>query len=777
MGVNSKTSHATYPVATTIASPVTPDPQPGPAAPTVTQPELATLTGLVLAPDPAGHYDQVLETVADAKAAGADHAALTELTSTYLHQLTPAELQQLAAEHGFAHPALVGLSGTTPHPLAHWLDPAYPPGCASKQKIQAVAQARYDALAAGHAIAGHTIDDIAASPPGPAQPGQWAATPEQFTTAQADLAELVAALPKHGPLSGDQVTGLVAAENHLATAACPQLGTATDQAKSAARHLVDTATSNVCALSQVKPAVAEAVAAGRLTDTEARLLDTRQQLALLRRSTPAEQRAELHETAVMRNAQLDALTTAHASYLEHVQHGTITHTGETTADQVAGLAAAAGALHQARAAVVAWSSYAGSGHEIQTSEAMVTAQASAYKLSGTFRGWAKSQKLATLRDAAAATGLEHAPKATRAQVQNYLIAAWDSSQSKQQIQAAVTAATTTPKLSPPKPKPAGDAATGSRAPAGSGGWVSGQQQLLAALQHAAASSAALPPRHADTEVASWTFAAASVGPLGGSHTKSVHAAPDGSMWMFKPDTSTGGARAHAEATASKALAAVGLPSIPVYTKTIGGNTGSLQPLMPGAKDLSPDPGTWSQPDVDAIVRYHVAAWAIGDHDGKPSNVLRTPGGGLVPIDQGAAFKYWGSDKLSMSYQPLTAPVFHLAYQAHKNGTLPAGVTIKPSAAHSVLKAFEAMPDTQWRDLLHTTAHQGAARNVSWAPKMRTRAAKRLGVPETAVSTDQVAAEFLDHAVARKGSLRADFAKFFDRELGLANALAAVAARV
>lgn len=66
-------------------------------------------------------------------------------------------------------------------------------------------------------------------------------------------------------------------------------------------------------------------------------------------------------------------------------------------------------------------------------------------------------------------------------------------------------------------------------------------------------------------------------------------------------------------------------------------------------------------------------------------------------------------------------------------------------------------------MLHRTAHEGAAGGVTWAGPMRERAAARLKMPAAAVSTTQVAEEFLREAVTRKQRLRADFADFFTAE--------------
>ncbi len=173
----------------------------------------------------------------------------------------------------------------------------------------------------------------------------------------------------------------------------------------------------------------------------------------------------------------------------------------------------------------------------------------------------------------------------------------------------------------------------------------------------------------------------------------------------------------------------------------------------------------------------MAAWLAGDHDGKPDNVLRTPSGGLVPIDQGQAFKFYGTDKLDMSFHPNATygaerPVYHQLYEAHLNGALGPGVTINPLVAHPVIKQYEKMPDAQLRAILHDTAHQGAASGVvAWIPAMRARAASKHGISESAVTKTQIAESFLDHACERKHALRSAFADFFTSQVKLPAAAA------
>lgn len=249
--------------------------------------------------------------------------------------------------------------------------------------------------------------------------------------------------------------------------------------------------------------------------------------------------------------------------------------------------------------------------------------------------------------------------------------------------------------------------------------------------------------------------------LGGAHSKSVKTAPDGSLWMFKPAESH---RAVSEASANGILHRVGIPTVPVYKHKVDGKTGTVQPLMKGANNFSADPGQWSQGDVDAIVRYHAAAWVIGDHDAKHDNLLRTPSGGLVPIDHGQAFKFWGRDKLSTEYHPNSSygaqpPVWNVLYEAAKSGKLAKGVEVRPAAAAPVIKAFESIPDSEFGAMLAPIAKAGASSsNSHWKETMQKRATKKFGV--SSPDAKQIAETFIDYGVERKNGVRQAFMKFF-----------------
>ncbi|MCM2430901.1 hypothetical protein [Streptomyces sp. RKAG337] len=453
-----------------------------------------------------------------------------------------------------------------------------------------------------------------------------------------------------------------------------------------------------------------------------------------------------------------------------------------------------------------------------------------------FNTWAKGQKVADLRDVAAQLGMPDSDKATRAHVQSYIAASFNPALDKDEINAkvqaaaakkAAAAATPSPALASdeavaalksklsgstptaPSATPGGGLTQESKVaaaikmgaspaqaqklaqaspaapsakpipkapkkPAAPGSFNAKVQALVADLQQVKATAQDVPARIESDVVSSWSFGSGKPANLGGTYSKTLHSAPDGSSWLFKADHN-GGVIAHSEAAASHALSLGGVPAVPVYVKNVDGKVGSVQPMLKGASHFAADPHSWTQSEVDSIVRSHVGSWLIGDHDGHQANVLRTASGGLVHIDRGQAFKHYGQDKLSLGYAPSGGgsydPVHQKLYSAALGGSLANGVKVNPAVAHPIIKNFEAVPDSQWRSMLHSTAYEGAkaGSGVHWAPAMRKAAAKKHGIPAAKVSHEQVAEAFLDHAVERKQNLRSAFADFFVKDLKMPQA--------
>ncbi|MFJ4152853.1 hypothetical protein ACIP10_35490 [Streptomyces galbus] len=860
MGTGSKSSHASYAVGPTTASEADDVVAEAPAEP-MSDEEVQAKADLLVAmglmeeiadppfgvdpedevpTDPVERYDlfvgqteQAQEAIAKLKEAGASDEeieahtkALKAQTLAYLNSLDEDDLREIAEAKGFEHPALVGLSGKGQHPLVHWLDPAYPGDIPSKAKIQAAALSRYEELLAGKTVGGMTLADlheIEGTEP-PVGVGAWKATPDEVASAAQAVTDSVDAWnqakkaygPQFHTQRAEALYVMLAAEQKLASADCPELGEDLAAAKAQAKSAVDEALHNAYLRPKdLQPLVQQALASGQLGETEAMHLGPRALVTLMRPGTPESEVQSLKALAAERQEQLANLDTAYGAHVAMAPGGgqplNLPPAGDPGAPQViAAWAKNAGDVRNMQADVNAWYAYTQQWGASDSPYAEHPAlEPEKYlkpgDLTNDFKAWATKQKLSDLRAVAGELGMDNNAKATRAQVQNYIAASFNKKYDQQAIKdkvnadvakkgaakAAKVAAATSPSAKPvdglasdeavqalasnpptkgtgSAAKPAAPAAKPVKAPK-PGSFNANVQAMMAAVQHAKATNQDLPARIDAKEVASWTFGAGTTAShLGGIHTKTIHAAPDGSPWMFKADHNHGGALGHTEAAASEILALSGVPSVPVYHhKAKDGTAGSVQPLLQGAKPFTSGPSQWTQTQVDAIVRSHVGSWLIGDHDGYQDNWLQTPSGGLVQIDHGQSFKFFGADKLSVNYDPNgVTPIHQKLYQAALSGGLANGVKINPAAAHPVIKKFESMPDAQLRSVLHSTAYEGAKSGVAWVPQMRSRAAKALKIPQSQVTHDQIATAFLDHAVERKNNLRENFSDFFVQQLGL-----------
>ncbi|MBE1575462.1 hypothetical protein ACFORH_00455 [Amycolatopsis roodepoortensis] len=703
--------------------------------------------------------------------------ALHTQCELFLNGMTQDELKELAVGHGFKHPALVGLSETTGNPLVHWLDPSYPDDAIMKQTIQSVAINRFVALYSGETVGGKTLEQwqqldasLVATPSHSLPPGftSWTPTAAEVQAAQEAINSAAGAV-ETAKVDGswadpDLVATLIAAENKLATAHNPALDDL-ETIRSAAKHKVDQAFTDI-GPHELSAAIQAAKDHDQIAPFQAKVLNAHQILKLLRASTEKQERLDLKHLAVERAATKVTFEANIAELQKALGPG-----GLPSLAEPGGIAAMTKFLDHSHQAGVAYMDMGGWKPVEPTLSHNVTLQVAHTEIAP----WADQQELKDLRAFVVSTGLlttDQAAVATKSLCKSMLVhQAYGSTAAvaslKHSLQEKVALKNSTKSL-PPKAAKAPILAVPRSA--------FGRQhaEMLSALKQTKAALAALPKSVDPSVVAAWDFGAGKPAHLGGTHPKTLHTGPDGKTWLAKGEaTPRGGAVIAAEAATSRALHRAGLPVVPVFATKINGKPASVQPMLVGATEMSGNPSTWSQTDVDDIVRLHVASWALGNHDPHTGNVLRTGEGGLVPIDHGQSFKFYGQDKLSMSFRPNnTTAVYHQAYDALKAGKLAKGVRVNPAAAHSMIKHLESVPDAEWRGLLRSAAYAGAAqKQMKWAPAMRARAAKQHGIAETSVTTKQVAEAFLDYAVERKKNLRKDFAEFFLGELKLENAAA------
>ncbi|WP_159942533.1 hypothetical protein [Nocardiopsis sp. FR6] len=720
-------------------------------------------------------------------------------TEEALAELDDEQLQKIAKNHGFLYPELVGLNHPpgANHALVHWLDPHYLPETDSKAKIQAKAQERFTQLCAGHTVAGKTLSDVDHSGYGT---GVWTVSQEQYTALCSTLAQQAEAFPSLPAAERAQaLADLVDAENKIFTASIDGIDTASlSGSKAEATIKVDeTMAWFFPTSSEFKVAVQAAQTQGHISAEQAQVLPGAAAVQLGRASVPQTEKDDIIAVADKRIAQIAQAKMWHdtlmapGGLIAFTDEGKLTMPsaadGKAQVEEVVLLATAAQKYFAAKKDASAWmlkaSDTIGLYAQISGADAHGGDPLTPDDLAKKFKAWAVSQDKDTLIQAAEKLGMTGAvapTKATKTTAKMFIAGVWGKDPGSGLPSSDINA---TPAQTPKKKPAPTPPATPTKAPAASAPTAVTQTsfgghhaKLLDALKHY--SGAALDvPKPVDAKiVANHDFGAGtSATNLGGVHSKSLHTGPDGGQWLFKPDKKTKGARAAAEAAASQVFQAAGVSAVPVYTAKVGGHTGAVQPMVKGASALAADPKAWSQADVDHLVRAHVAQWVMGDHDGHPGNILKTPSGGLVPIDAGQAFKHYGTDKLSLDYHPNAGfgaprPAYQQAYQAAAHGGLASGVKIKPAVAHPVIKKLESIPDAQWRAMLHTTAHRGAKNpEIGWVPHMRQRAATQHKIPVDKVTPTQIAETFLDHACERKNTLRQSFTDFFTKELKLPGA--------
>ncbi len=145
--------------------------------------------------------------------------------------------------------------------------------------------------------------------------------------------------------------------------------------------------------------------------------------------------------------------------------------------------------------------------------------------------------------------------------------------------------------------------------------------------------------------------------------------------------------------------------------------------------------------ISQVLREMVLGWLFSNHDMHQANYVVDDSGNVIGIDKEQVFKYFPGDRLDLTYMPNGFGFTPLHYQVL--AFLAVTGKLDLALIESTLARIDSIPDEEYRAMLEPFAEQFA--QVHGASRFPGKDAKE---------------EFLRLAIARKHSLRADFAAFF-----------------
>ncbi|MHC4253445.1 MAG: hypothetical protein ACYS9X_30375, partial [Planctomycetota bacterium] len=142
----------------------------------------------------------------------------------------------------------------------------------------------------------------------------------------------------------------------------------------------------------------------------------------------------------------------------------------------------------------------------------------------------------------------------------------------------------------------------------------------------------------------------------------------------------------------------------------------------------------------AIQREHAFDWLISNHDGHPGNMIRTKDGRLVGIDKGQLFRFFGKDRLAVTYNPNPErSLYNDVFGAYADGKDVALAPLAHGDIKGLFKRVDALSDDEFRRILSPYAKRAS------------------GAGRLAYGTEDA---FLKKVLARKKSLRKDMGAFY-----------------
>lgn len=234
----------------------------------------------------------------------------------------------------------------------------------------------------------------------------------------------------------------------------------------------------------------------------------------------------------------------------------------------------------------------------------------------------------------------------------------------------------------------------------------------------------------------------------------------GAQWLVKfPGGSKGTSQAYSnslflvdlDVATSRIQNKAGLPVPSIHAKEVDGKIASVHKMYSRVADAFPDNNpvlkNMHVDDVHAIQKNMVLDWLLSNHDPHSGNFLKTDKG-IIGIDKGQSFKYFGKDKLSVNYgsdlNPPLAPNVPVYSTLMKQAQQHQGaMNFNDAEVQKTIKRIQGISDAEYKDMLRPYAEKAAKVGLLNYP------GKQFG--------DKPNVElFLQAAVDRKNNLAADF---------------------
>lgn len=165
--------------------------------------------------------------------------------------------------------------------------------------------------------------------------------------------------------------------------------------------------------------------------------------------------------------------------------------------------------------------------------------------------------------------------------------------------------------------------------------------------------------------------------------------------------------------------------VPVKSIETDGDWGTIQPMVPNvAGDLSNvDFKSLTSDQKRQLLRERVIDWVASNHDSKAGNFIKTKDGNILGIDKEQAFKFIGTDELSLDYSPNPSdPIYNAFFKAYVNKE----IDLDLNDALPFIEKVEAKADEDWKNAVqpYLDALPEEQRETTWSAILKRKKSVR-----------------------------------------------------